>query len=294
MNVMSKFISITLFLLFIFVSIHSSQQNVEWRGTIEEVDGVTVVKNPKEPMYREDVLRLDEELSIFKTRGGDEPKFRMVKSIAVDDFGNIYILDIPKIHVAVFDKNGAFLKTIGEEEKELGATEIISLKQNQIVIRNLKKRKLKYYTLNGEFIKTLSIDKENFGFSQMAIDTQGNIYSSISFEDKENAKLELYKFDSNLNYLFSLGYSMRLEQRVFMPFNPTITWAITKKDSIVFGKPDEYLIKIFSPKGTLIKKITREYEPITIPKAEKDRWKKKEGEDIKYQFRNTTLPMSIL
>ncbi len=40
-----------------------SQQKSEWEGTIEEVDGVTVVKNPKEPMCGEDVFSLDEEVS---------------------------------------------------------------------------------------------------------------------------------------------------------------------------------------------------------------------------------------
>jgi hypothetical protein len=31
-----------------------SSQKTEWHGTIEEADGVTVVKNPKEPMYGEE------------------------------------------------------------------------------------------------------------------------------------------------------------------------------------------------------------------------------------------------
>ena len=50
-------------LLPVFIILAScGQQKTEWQGTIEEGDGVTVVKNPKEPMYTGDVLSLEEDL----------------------------------------------------------------------------------------------------------------------------------------------------------------------------------------------------------------------------------------
>jgi hypothetical protein len=42
------------FLVFSFFC--CSSQKTEWKGTIEEMDGVTVIKNPKEPMYGGKVL----------------------------------------------------------------------------------------------------------------------------------------------------------------------------------------------------------------------------------------------
>jgi hypothetical protein len=48
-----------------FILVHSSscdRQRTAWNGTIEEVNGVTVVKNPGEPMHSDDVLILEEEL----------------------------------------------------------------------------------------------------------------------------------------------------------------------------------------------------------------------------------------
>jgi len=35
-----------------------------WRGTIEEKKGITVVNNPKEPMFSEEIMNLKEDLSI--------------------------------------------------------------------------------------------------------------------------------------------------------------------------------------------------------------------------------------
>ena len=46
--------------------ISCEKQKAEWKGTIEEMDGVTIVKNPKEPMYGEDVFSL-EDLSFQNT-----------------------------------------------------------------------------------------------------------------------------------------------------------------------------------------------------------------------------------
>jgi hypothetical protein len=54
-------IGLTLFLVFSIFCCNS--QKTEWQGTVEEVDGVKVVKNPKEPMYGEDVFSLAEKLS---------------------------------------------------------------------------------------------------------------------------------------------------------------------------------------------------------------------------------------
>lgn len=45
--------------LFIFI-VSCRQQKSTWKGTIEEVNGVTVVKNPKEPIHDEGMLSLNE------------------------------------------------------------------------------------------------------------------------------------------------------------------------------------------------------------------------------------------
>ncbi len=68
----TKYISSFVFLLAFIMVMSFGGQEAEWKGTIEEVDGVTVVKNPKEPIYSEDVFSLEEELSIGGAEGKDE------------------------------------------------------------------------------------------------------------------------------------------------------------------------------------------------------------------------------
>lgn len=43
---------IFLFLSAFIMLISCQKQKAELKGTIEEVDGLTVIKNPREPMYR--------------------------------------------------------------------------------------------------------------------------------------------------------------------------------------------------------------------------------------------------
>jgi hypothetical protein len=57
-------------LITLFLSLSScKQQKARWRGSIEEVDGITIVRNPKEPVYKKNVCVVEEELSIAWAEG---------------------------------------------------------------------------------------------------------------------------------------------------------------------------------------------------------------------------------
>ena len=88
---------VILSIIILFIS--CSQEKTEWKGTIAEVDGVTVVKNPKEPMYAENVFVLEEELSIGEAEGNEEYMFSQIRDIAVDEEERIYVLEIKESHI---------------------------------------------------------------------------------------------------------------------------------------------------------------------------------------------------
>jgi hypothetical protein len=60
----TKIIPIIMFLSACIMLVSFGGQKSEWKGTIDEENGVIVVKNPKEPMYGEDAFRIKEDLSI--------------------------------------------------------------------------------------------------------------------------------------------------------------------------------------------------------------------------------------
>lgn len=66
---MKKQIYIILFITGSFLLVSCNQPKTEWKGTIDEKDGVIVVKNPKEPMYDQSVFQgcFSETLPVFKS-----------------------------------------------------------------------------------------------------------------------------------------------------------------------------------------------------------------------------------
>ena len=170
------------------ILISCQNQKSEWKGTIEQVDGVTVVKNPKEPIYSENIVSLEEELSIGEAEGRKEYMFSQVRNIAVDDEENIYVLDREEFHIKVFDKEGEYLRTFGRKGQGPGEFNIpsgvLTSLQNEIVVED--SRVLHFFTIQGEFIKSLSAAKVQF-FARTSMDSQSSIYAMTATIDMEKA-----------------------------------------------------------------------------------------------------------
>jgi len=74
----TKIISIIIFLSASLMLVSCGKQKTEWKGAIEEENGVTVIKNQKEPLYGEIKFELEEDLSI----GTISPHYRSKRSRA--------------------------------------------------------------------------------------------------------------------------------------------------------------------------------------------------------------------
>ena len=248
-----------------------SQQKAEWQGSIEEVDGVTIVKNPKEPMYEEDVFILEEELSIGETEGAEEYMFSQIRYVAVDDEERIYVLDRKEAHVKVFDQKGKYIRTIGRKGQGPGELQsplfVYITSQNELVVEDFSRR-LAFFSLEGEFKRNLLTAQ--IGALRIDIDSEGNIIATVIVREKENPRYELKKFDSELNYLHSLGSSPlpSVTRNGFNPFMPIIRSNINYNDQIVTGYPEKYEIKILDKSGSMIRKIMKEYDPVEITEEE--------------------------
>ena len=90
MTKLQNIVRIFLLTLLIFpIVIKCQKQQVEWKGTIEEVDDIIVMKNPKEPIYTEDVLILEEELSIGEKEGIFSDQFSLWAQFLPDRHGRM-------------------------------------------------------------------------------------------------------------------------------------------------------------------------------------------------------------
>lgn len=80
METKAKLVSIVLLLSFLIMTLSCSQQKTEWKGTIQADDGLTIVKNPKESLYGEDVITSEEDLTLGEVEGREEYKSSQIKS----------------------------------------------------------------------------------------------------------------------------------------------------------------------------------------------------------------------
>jgi len=269
------FALIIIFFSIYMVLISCGKKKAEWKGTIEEENGVTVVRNPKEPIYRENVFSLEEELVIGEENKGDEYMFSEIIDVAIDDEENIYILDLKDAHIKVFNKNGEYLRTIGRRGQGPGemqrATNITITPGNEILVNDRGARFLHFFKLNGDYIKSLSLASIPF-FHRPKVDSQHNIIARYMFMDK-SAVFVLAKFDSELNLIFTIfSNELAVTPGVLNLFAPNCFWGIANDDSIIWGYSNKYEFNILDRAGRVIRKIIKDYNPVEITQEEKQKW----------------------
>ena len=103
----NRYIPILVFVpLFLITISCSRQEKAEWKGTIEEVDGVLLVKNPKEAIFDAEAFELREDLTINSENPSEGILLELITSIRVDDDESIYVQDARARKIKIFDKAG--------------------------------------------------------------------------------------------------------------------------------------------------------------------------------------------
>lgn len=272
----TKVVSIVLSISALVILVPCQQQKAKWKGTIEEVDGVTIINNPKEPIYGEDIFSSEQELSIGEAEGREEYMFSRAWYVAVDNEERIYVMDQGESQVKVFDKNGTFLRSIGKRGQGPGElqnpNEIFLTDNNQLIFEDFILG-LNFYSLEGKFIRSLSTARV-FPI-RVLINSKGYILALVNVAEPSKNEKEIKLFDADLNFLKTLVTIPESDSQDFNPFRPGIHWALAKYDNLVVGYLEDYELQIFNSDGELIKKINREYDPVKIISEEIEEMKKR-------------------
>ena len=265
-------------LIFIFImSLGCQKQKTGWQGTIEEENGIRVVKNPAKPMYGELVLELEEDLSIGSVED-ENTMFYQIGSIDVDSQNNIYVLDSGNHRVQKFDKDGNYLQTIGRKGQGPGEfmrpINILLDAQGNIYVLEL--RKLNLFDSKGNYIKSFVPPTFIMGF---AAGPEGNIigHGFISTPKAQNFGVMLINPEGKITKTIAeyLGISMVSRKDAMFSishsYRPQLSFSPIEKKGVVYGYGAEYklIVADFSGETSLI--IEKDEPPQSITRREKDK-----------------------
>ena len=261
----NKAVSLILGLTFVALIISCREKGSEWKGTVEEVDGVVVVNNPDVPIYDSDVFYLEEDLFIGES-SRDEYIFSNIRGITVDDLSNIFVLDVKEANVKVFNAEGDYSRTIskkGEGPGELSMPYTISITSDtELMIQDVMNRRLSFFSLEGDFLRHVSTAKVNLG--RCCFDHNGDIIGIIFGGEEDKFNYEVKKLGPDCAVLKTFTSTPPVNRGIIRPFAPRPLLIFGLQSTVIFAYPEDYTIHIFDNEGNEIKRIHKEYKPVTV------------------------------
>lgn len=238
-------------------------------GTIDEEDGVTIIRNPKEPLFKTPILELKEELAIGGLGTEEDHDLGQVRGFVVDNDGTIYVLDGRDSNIKVFDASGKHIRSIGQKgqgpgELDMPRTLSINRKNEELAVFELSRR-ISVFSLDGVFLRHV----ENILASSGHIDSQGNIYIINDIINPEDPRFELKKLAPDASLIDILAVYKPPFPKID-PFLPHGTFLLDKDENLVYGYPSLYEIQFFGAEsGKVFRKVVRDYDPLEITNEEK-------------------------
>jgi hypothetical protein len=251
----------------------SINQKPQWKGKIEEENGVKVIKNPNEPLYGEIEFKLEEDLSI----GNEEDENFMFDNFVmpgVDSEGNIYVMDSGNYRIQKFDREGNYLLTIGRRGQGPGEfiqpQKIYLDSDNNLYVSDVGR--IQIFDNEGNFKDSF---KPLYSLSCRGVTKDENVVIVKYPHPSEHGKTELLILDSKgklIKNIASFPYQIPYRIKGHSPQNPytyRLYFCSSNYGIEAYGYSSEYKIFILNASGDLIYKITKDEMPTSITRKEK-------------------------
>jgi hypothetical protein len=248
--------------------------------TVSSEGGVTVVHNPVKPAPpagAPSTLVLKNDLTIGRESGDENYMFSELRSVQVDDQENIYALDMKEINVRVFDKTGRHLRTFGKKGKGPGEIDTPLRMEmtpgGKLVVEDYGSAKFVFFSLDGTVVKEIPLGKYQF-LIRFKFNSGGEIFADARTYDETKSVSELIKFSPDFKPLVTIAsFEDKRVPRVVAPFSPSFALQLTSKGELVLaiGQTDKYEFTVMSADGKPVRKIVKDYDPVKVAGAAKDR-----------------------
>lgn len=238
-----------------------------WKGTITKEGETVVVRNPKTPVHTGPALGLREDFALGGKDAPEAAALGMPMDLALDASGMLYVTDGKERLIKVFDATGKFVRIVGRPGQGPGEFQFpryISIAQakNELVIFDLNR--VSVFSVNGTFLRQSPL--RGITGHNMA-DGSGGFFIASEDPRKNETTIRHYGPDLAGEPSLILTFVQILERN---PFAPRAWWCLDAKDRLLFGRAAEYEVRMIDSRGNVLRKISREYDPIKVTQAEKD------------------------
>lgn len=271
--------------MFSLIVIGCRRSETPWKGTIEKAGGVTVVKNPKEPLSKggAGVFALDKDLVIGVKEGPAEYTFSQIQDVDVDAEGNIYVLDQRETQVKVFDATGLYLRTIGRKGQGPGEIQMPVLvqvtKQGELLVYDYALSRANFYSLEGVFIRQGSPRRP---LMPIAMDSRGSLVGyEILAPPPIGGKL-LKRYDPDLLQAKQIAQDEQGQPKTFDIGKPAIYACLGPHDELVWGHSEKYVLNSVDPAGETVRVVQRDYDPVSITLPDRTEYEERYAEPVRH------------
>jgi hypothetical protein len=276
----TKIILVVLFLSAFILLVSCEKQKAEWKGIVEEVDGVTIVKNPNKPYYGELNLDLEEDLVIGR-EDDENYQFYRAYDLAVDSGDNIYVADGGNRRIQKFDKNGNYVLTIGRKGQGpgefTGISDILIDEQDNLYV--LGGRRIQIFNSSGEYLNGFVLENS---ISNFFLDSDGFIFAISSMREEEGRKRKVVKLNSEGKFMktcaeFSDHKTVQKKSGEAIvtfsanhAYTPKLLLTSLDRNTFSYAHTSGNEIFVIDKNGELISKIQTDEKSHSITQGEKD------------------------
>ncbi len=250
-----------------------------WKGSIETVDGIQVVRNPKAPMYPDGALELREELTIGAAEGAEEYMFIRLRWLFADDQGSIFTLDQRKPQIDVFDRDGRHVRSIGRRGQGPGEFQtpfFIALSPaGEILVGEMGR--LSFFDRSGRFLRSRDNSVRPLAFVKFL--GNGDTVGTRMVLEEEKPRYEVVLCGPDLEQKRVLTSSAMPDPSAkYALFTSVVRWDVSAGREVVCASGEgDYVLRVFDEGGGLVRKVLRDYDPVPVSEADIDRQMKQHG-----------------
>ncbi len=275
---------------FLYVACGAPTPTGRWTGTVEEENGIRTVRNPEIPFFGEIPLDLENDLVLGE--GEDENSiFFEATRMAVDETGNIFVVDRGNHRIQVFDPEGKFLQSIGKEGQGPGEFERLGalFLAGDGTFYAQDNNRIQRFKHDGTLLSSIPLtntindfwigpDRHIFGV-EIRNSEQGRRLFLVKL-DPEGKQLESKSEFSDVKPVDQESGGVRRRVVIQHSYNPTLILTPFPNAMFVYAYSAEYALYGCSSLGDPVLTITKAGETSSISQREKDRIRQRTKERV--------------